>query len=129
MSSRPTPAGEVPAIDDAGMVEVMPTATTTYTLTATGKNTVPASESVTVTVTAMPTATSILSFTAEPAEITSGQTTTFHVTAANATGASIDQSVGDVPLRPDGSGKLHWIEGDAARNCCNDDLHAHGKRA
>ena len=91
---------------DSGMVTVAPTATTTYTLTAMGKNTVPASESVTVTVTAMPTPTSILAFTAEPASITDGQTATLHVMVANATGASINQNVGAVPLRPDGAGNL-----------------------
>ena len=102
---------DVPDTDrgEDGMATVSPAATTTYTLTATGKNTVPASESVTVTVTAMPTATSILSFTAEPASITDGQTVTLRVMAANASSASINsinQNVGDVPLSPDGSGNF-----------------------
>ena len=86
---------------------VSPEETTTYTLTATGKNTVPASESVTVTVTAMPTPTSILSFTAEPASITDGQTATLRVMAANAASATITPGNNlTVPLRPDGSGNF-----------------------
>ena len=86
ITADPAGMAEVDVQGNNGTEIVNPAVTTTYTLTATGKNTVPATQSVTVTVTAMPTATSILSFTAEPASITDGQTATLRVMAANATG-------------------------------------------
>ena len=72
-----------------GSKNVSPTVTTTYTLTATNAD---ASVTKTVTVKVGPGVT----FTADPAAIASGQSSTLRWTTTNATGVSIDQGIGTV---------------------------------
>lgn len=73
---------------------VMPTMTTTYTLTANGTGG-PITRTVTVTVTAG-TSVSITSFTAAPVSISAGQSAVLTPVFQNATSASINQGVGAV---------------------------------
>ena len=74
---------------------VTPAQTTTYTLTATGLG---GSSTATTTVTVLPSSSGprILSFTANPTSIASGQTSTLSWTVSGATALAIDQGVGDV---------------------------------
>ena len=72
---------------------VSPTTTTTYTLTATGAGGGPVTATATVTVGSGPV---ISSFTASPASINAGQSSTLSWTVTGATTLSIDNGVGDV---------------------------------
>jgi hypothetical protein len=75
---------------------VSPTVTTLYTMTAYGTGGAPVTNQVTVTVTPATPPPSISAFTATPASITSGQSSTLNWTVANATSVVINQGVGDV---------------------------------
>ncbi len=75
-----------------GSTTVSPTATTTYTITVTDSNGVSAQADATVTVSAAPT----LTFSADPAEITSQQSSTLTWTASSGVSAKIDPDVGAV---------------------------------
>jgi len=76
-------------------VAVTPTDTTTYTLTAIGAGGT-SNATATVTVTRPPV---ISSFTAQPASIPTGRSSTLSWTVSNATSLSIDQGIGDVTGR------------------------------
>ncbi len=85
-----------------GSTSVSPTATTTYTLTVTDANGAVAQAGATVTVTdSGPPPTAALS--ANPTQITSGQSTTLTWTASNAVSAEIDNGVGAVSPAAGGS--------------------------
>lgn len=91
-----TPAvGNVP---NSGNFVVSPTTTTTYVITGTGAGGQTVACSVTVTVTANLSAPRIVRFTANPTNITAGQTSTLVWQVENATTVTIDQGVGTVPL-------------------------------
>lgn len=74
-----------------GSVTVSPMTTTTYTLTARGAS---AQVMGTAIVTVMPAPPSIMSFTAQPASITTGQMSTLAWSTTNATSVMIDNGVG-----------------------------------
>ncbi|HJU83599.1 MAG TPA: hypothetical protein VJ600_05270 [Holophagaceae bacterium] len=74
-------------------ISVSPTTTTTYTLTVTNAAGTAVTATATITVQAPPT---ISSFTAAPAIITSGSTSTLAWTVSGATTLSLDNSIGDV---------------------------------
>src|SRR5205085_2671737 len=79
----------------SGSASVSPTATTTYTLTATGAGgTVTKQATVTVTSLPAPTAT----FSASPASITTGASSTLAWTTTNATSVTIDHGLGSEPV-------------------------------
>ena len=88
----------VGAVAVNGTVTVTPAATTTYTLTATGTG---GTATIVVAVTVNPLPPTADSFTAAPATITAGETTTLSWTTTGATGVSIDNGVGAVAV--DGS--------------------------
>lgn len=77
-----------------GSVQVSPTATTTYRLTATGLG---GSTTAEVTVTVIP-APVIGSFGASPASVEQGQSATLSWTTSGATTVSIDQGIGNRPV-------------------------------
>jgi hypothetical protein len=77
----------------SGSAGVTPTATTTYTLTATGPGGPAVTATVTVTVTA-PVPPAVTSFTATPASITTGDPSTLSWATTNATGVTIDNGAG-----------------------------------
>jgi uncharacterized cupredoxin-like copper-binding protein len=80
-----------------GSATVNPVATTTYTLSAfTTANSSPPTAQVTVTVGGSPAPTA--TFSATPASITSGQSSTLQWTTTNATSVSIDNGVGSRPV-------------------------------
>lgn len=83
----------------SGSAPVSPSATTTYTATATGVNGVTAKSSVTV---------GLLSVTlsAAPTKVGPGQSTTLSWTSSNATSLSIDQGVNAVTMDSNGSGSI-----------------------
>jgi hypothetical protein len=85
-----TPGG---AIGQSGSVVVTPATTTNYIITATGQNGTTASCSVAVTVT-LGTVPQIITFSAVPATINSGQTSTLVWAVQNATNVSIAPGVG-----------------------------------
>ncbi len=77
-----------------GQVTVSPTATTTYVATATGANGTSTTQSI-LTVNQVP---PTLTFTAAPASIQSGGTSTLTWNAQNATSISIDNGIGNVAV-------------------------------
>jgi hypothetical protein len=76
-----------------GSLVVTPAATTVYTITVTGPGGT-ATASVTVMVGALPT----VAFTASPASIQAGQSSTLSWTSTNAASASINNGIGNVPV-------------------------------
>jgi hypothetical protein len=82
--------------DVTGLTEwfVIPSATTTYTLTAYGSGS--SKDTAKVTITVGQSGPTISSFTASPSSITQGQSATLSFTTVGATSLSIDNGVGDV---------------------------------
>ncbi len=86
----------------AGSVSVSPTADTTYTLTVTGPNNVTAADSLTVTVSDLPTA----MLTADDTSIARGQSTTLRAASSNARSALIQPGNLSVSLDNSGAGAV-----------------------
>ena len=81
-------------VDLAGVMEVTPTSSTVYTLSATNDaGTVSQTASITVATASLP---SINSFTAAPASLSAGQTATLQWNVTGATSVNIDQGIGKV---------------------------------
>ena len=85
------------AVGASGSAVVSPATTTTYTLTATnGSGSSIAKTTVTVGTTPPPTPPTVTSFSASPASITQGQSSTLSWAVSNATSVTIDQGIGTV---------------------------------
>jgi hypothetical protein len=90
---------EIGDVPPEGSLEVSPSENTTYTLTATGTS---GSSTATVTVSLAATDKPLISsFTATPAQITAGQSSTLQWNVTGATSCTMDPDIGEVP--PEGS--------------------------
>lgn len=88
-----SPAPGTASLPVTGSVAVPMTATTTFTLTATSSSGATTTQTLTVTVTAAPIVPQITQFTASPAEVNGGQTTTITWATTNAASITISPAV------------------------------------